>query len=231
MTTRAPASETWAIVPVKRFDRAKTRLSHAFSRGERRDLARAMLADVLETLQRTVALGGVTVVTSDVEAGAMARGRSFEVIADPDENGVSSAVAIGLRYVAHRGAEGALVIPADIPFVTAAEIGRVLSALDSAAVVVAPAARDGGTNILAMAPVHAVAPAFGSDSAARHIACAGAVGIEPAVLHLKGAGRDIDIPADLAGLGRAGAPRTRACLARIGALRAAGADQFERATR
>ena len=71
-----------------------------------------------------------------------------------------------------------------------------LAALEQTPVVLTPALRDGGTNILGLSPADLIAPAFGPDSFARH--CALARDLHPAVIPLEGAGRDIDVPADLA---------------------------------
>ncbi len=233
MTGPRAQGGAWAIVPVKRFDRAKSRLAGLLDAAERADLARAMLADVLDALARTQELSGVAVVTSDEEARTIATALGFETATDPGESGVNDAVAIGLRHARARGATCALIVPGDIPFVTAGEIRAVLRALSTTRVVVAPAARDSGTNILAMALSDAIRPAFGRDSAARHIAAARAAGSEPAVLALNGAGRDIDVPGDLAGdMAPTRGPRTRACLLRLDvAVRLKGEYELERATR
>ncbi len=233
MMLRRTEGEAWAIVPVKRFDRAKSRLAGVLRPGERATLAKAMLGDVLEQLRRTEGLAGVAVVTGDDDARAMAADFGFETVTDPSETGVNDAVMIGVRRLCARGASIALVVPGDSPVVTADEIRSVLSALASASVALAPAARDGGTNILAMEPPDAITPAFGRDSAARHVAAAKAIGDEPIVLALAGASRDIDIAADIVcDATLAGGRRTRACLDRLDiARRLAGEEQFERATR
>ena len=212
MMTPPASKAVWAVVPVKRFDRAKSRLASILAPGARRDLSVAMLADVLDALRGTTALKGVVVVTADAEAAAMARARGFEAIGDPEEAGVNAAVSTGLAYVqSRRGA--ALVTPADIPFVTTVELGEAIDALDTTTVVIAPAARDGGTNLLALAPADLIAPSLGRDSAAHHAANARARGVEPAFLTLAGATRDIDTPEDLADLRRIAARWTRARLA------------------
>jgi 2-phospho-L-lactate/phosphoenolpyruvate guanylyltransferase len=202
---------TLAIVPVKRFDRAKSRLAELFSPSERRDLACAMLADVLDTLARAKGLTGVLVVTSEAEAQAMAASLGFETVED-EEAGLNAAASLGLIRAAARD-QKALIAPGDIPFLAVSEVRHILKALERAPVVLAPAARDGGTNLLAMARADLMPPSFGPDSAARHAAMARARGIEPAVLRLPGAGRDIDVPADLRDLRDKGAPRMRAFLA------------------
>lgn len=210
---------TFAVVPVKRFERAKSRLAQTLSCSQRLELSRAMLGDVFEALAGAEGLHGVLVVTGEPEAREMAVARGFESLEDAREAGINAAVSLGLSRVAARGA-AALVVPSDVPFLDAAEVGLILGALAIARVVLAPAARDGGTNALALARADLLRPAFGPDSAARHAAQARALGVEPAVLRLPGAGRDIDVPADLEILEWQGAPRTRGLL-----------DRFARASR
>lgn len=218
MTSRAPWGGVWAVVPVKRFDEAKQRLMGALDSAGRAALAAAMLGDVLEQLLATAGLAGVLVVTSDAEAMTIAESFGAAVLTDPADSGVNDAVVSGLSKLSSLGASAAIIAPSDIPFVTSAELGVVLAALERTAVVLTPAARDGGTNILALSPPDVLAPAFGPDSFARH--CALARNLRPAVIALEGAGRDIDAPADLAlgpvsaksGSGR----RTIACLGRLG---------------
>jgi 2-phospho-L-lactate guanylyltransferase len=206
------------VVPVKRFDRAKQRLSGVLDSAARAALAAAMLGDVLEQLSGTAGLTGVLVVTSDTEAAAIAESFGATVLTDAADSGVNDAVAHGVRKLASFGASAAIIAPSDIPFVTTAELSIVLAAFERAPVVIAPAARDGGTNILGLSPPDVITPAFGPDSFARH--CAVARDLRPAVIPLEGAGRDIDAPADLAvgpitAKSGSGA-RTIACLHRVG---------------
>lgn len=208
----------WALVPIKQLDRAKSRLATLLDPYERKMLAKAMLCDVFGTLKRVDGLDGILVVTSDPEAASLAAVFGAAVIPDPAENGLNAAVRCGLRWLDAEHQTGAVIVPGDIPLVTVAELDAVLQALRSSPVVVAPALRDGGTNILAMKPLF-LSPAFGPDSFARHLAAAHALGVEPKTLLLKGAGRDIDIAADLAFFdGDDAAPRTHACIRRFAAI-------------
>jgi 2-phospho-L-lactate/phosphoenolpyruvate guanylyltransferase len=218
MTSRAPSRGAWAVVPVKRFDRAKLRLSAMLDSAGRAALAAAMLGDVLEQLLGAAGLAGVLVVTSDTEAAAIAESFGATVITDPTDSDVNDAVARGVRKLVSLGASAAIIAPGDIPFVTSVEIGVALAALERAQVVLAPAIRDGGTNILGLSPPDVMAPAFGPDSFARHLAAAR--DLHPAVIRLEGAGRDIDVPADLTPVpvaAKSGSGlRTITCLRRLG---------------
>ena len=209
----------WALVPVKRLDRAKSRLSDILDPGERKALARAMLCDVLGTLSRVDGLSGILVVTGDAEVASIAASFGATVISDPIEDGINGAVRHGMHWLDAEHESGAVVVPGDVPFVTVAELNSVLTALRSSPVVIAPALRDGGTNVLAVAPPLLLRPAFGPDSFARHVAAARALGIEPTTLLLEGAGHDIDVAADLAFYdGESPAKRTRACIGRFAGI-------------
>lgn len=216
MTPILAGPDIWALVPVKRLDRAKSRLADVLDPADRQQLARAMLSDVLGTLARVEGLAGILVVTSDVEVAALATEFEAAVLADPPETGFNEAVLHGMHWLDDRYHAGAVVVPGDIPFVTVAEFEAVLDATRRSPIVVVPATRDGGTNMLAVAPPLLMPPAFGTDSFARHVAAAHALGITPQILRLEGAGHDIDVAADLfIDAGSNAAPCTRALIRQL----------------
>ena len=216
MTPILAGPDVWALVPVKRLDRAKSRLAEILDPADRKQLAKAMLTDVLATLGRVEGLAGILVVTSDVEVAALATEHDAAVLADPPETGFNEAVQHGMRWLDDRYHAGAVVVPGDIPFVTVAELDAVLDATRASPVVIVPATRDGGTNLLAIAPPLLMPPAFGPDSFARHVAAAHALGIQPSILRLEVAGHDIDVAADLfIEAGSSAAPCTRAVMRQL----------------
>jgi 2-phospho-L-lactate guanylyltransferase len=216
MTPILAGPDVWALVPVKRLDQAKSRLAEILDPADRRELAKAMLTDVLATLGRVEGLAGILVVTSDVEVAALATEHEAAVLADPPETGFNEAVLHGMRWLDDRYHAGAVVVPGDIPFVTVTEFEAVLAATRRSPVVVVPATRDGGTNMLAIAPPLLMPPAFGPDSFARHVSAAQALGIMPQILRLEGAGHDIDVAADLfVEAGVSAAPCTRAVMRQL----------------
>jgi 2-phospho-L-lactate guanylyltransferase len=78
-----PRMRTVAILPVKTFGRAKTRLGRAFP--DRPALAAAMVGDVLAALAQVDALAEVIVVTAEPTAAEAARVAGARVVADPEE--------------------------------------------------------------------------------------------------------------------------------------------------
>jgi 2-phospho-L-lactate/phosphoenolpyruvate guanylyltransferase len=193
---------TAAILPVKRFARAKRRLGASVADPLRIELARAMVADVLLALAQTTAIERTIVVTSEDSVAAAARGHRALVVSDASERGQSAAVTLGVERALAEGIERVLCIPGDCPALDPAELESLLVAGDPDAreVVIVPDRHGTGTNGLLLTPADAIVPSFGPDSCARHRALARASGVacrleRPASLLL-----DIDTGADLQAL-------------------------------
>lgn len=188
-----------AVVPVKSFDRAKQRLGGLLSCEEREALAHAMLKDVLSALADAPSLAGMTVITGDAQANAMARAAGARIIADADDAGETAAVTLAARHLADMGHESILVIPADVPLITPADIEALIAAHRPApSLTLVPATGDGGTNALVCSPPQLIPFAFGEGSFRKHGDGARARGIDPVILHLDRLGCDIDRPDDVA---------------------------------
>ena len=205
---------TAAVLPIKSFSRAKSRLG-PIDRGE---LAAAMAGDVLGALAATPGLAAVIVVTAET----LADPAGVILVSDPEEAGQSAAAQRGIEAAVDRGAERVLLVPGDCPALEPDELGRLLA--DSAPaphVVVVPDRHGSGTNALLLSPPEVLAPAFGAGSLARHAARARAAGATVKVRDLPSLGLDVDTRDDVGAL-RATlaarpdvAPRTRAVLDRL----------------
>jgi 2-phospho-L-lactate/phosphoenolpyruvate guanylyltransferase len=210
------------VLPIKTFSRAKHRLADAVGGRERRELAGAMAADVLDALRAVPGLDGVVVVTAERRAAAAAREAGAEVVHDDREAGQSAAAELGLRAAIGGGAERALLVPGDCPALDAQELAELLGrAADPRSALIVPDRHGSGTNALLLSPPGVVAPAFGAGSFARHAARARAAGATVQVCPLPALGLDVDTPDDLAALRAAlerrpeTAARTRAVLGRL----------------
>jgi 2-phospho-L-lactate guanylyltransferase len=203
MITLPASNAVWVVEPVKQFDRTKSRLDSVLAPEARRDLAVAMLSDVLYALCGTTGLKGVVVATADVEAAVVAQAQGFEAIGDQEGAGINAAVSNGLANVnSRRGA--VLETRDDIPLVTTRELGDAIDEVEPTPVVIAPAARKGGTNLLTLARADLFVPAFERYPAAHHAANARVSGTQPAFFPLVGTTRDIDTLkgfVDLRGIG------------------------------
>ncbi len=230
---RARRGSIWAIVPVKSLGNAKQRLASVLSVEARRRLMLVMLREVLTTLSGIDAIAAVMVVTPDPQAAELALACGARVLSEERALGHSAAAGAGFIHAAAQGAARALTLPADAPCVTRVEV---LDLIDAAGigtdprVVLAPSRDRDGTNALLVAPPDMFPPSFGPGSFARHLAAAGARGLEFRVLELAGLAMDIDEPQDLVDLmaRKRGDPRYAFLWSESGLRRdvsAAGADQ------
>ncbi len=211
---------TLAILPVKRFQLAKQRLSAELSTEFRGDLAEAMVADVLAALTACAAIETTLVVTNEERVADLARELGAEATADPHESGQSAAAAIGLARAVAEGFDRALLVPGDCPALDPTELDGLLADTRTAkSVVIVPDRHGIGTNGLLLTPPNALAPTFGPGSCRRHRERAAAAGAACRVAQLPSLLLDVDTPRDLDALREAleirggQAERTRAVLA------------------
>jgi 2-phospho-L-lactate/phosphoenolpyruvate guanylyltransferase len=218
------AVRTAAILPVKRFAAAKSRLGTSVEDTLRERLARAMVSDVLRALAESATIERTIVVTCEASLRVAAEQHGALILEDTAERGQSAAVALGIRRALADGAERVLCVPGDCPTLDPAELDALLDAAaaepaGSAEVVIVPDRHGTGTNGLLLAPPEAIAPSFGADSCARHRALARDVRVACRVERPSSLLLDIDTGADLAALRErlaeagGGAPLTRAVLA------------------
>jgi len=207
-------TRTLAILPVKRFGLAKTRLSDALPVAARRRLSRAMVADVLDALVAAPGLDAVAVVTNEPSVAALARSAGARVLPDPHEAGQSAAALIGVAHALDGGFARALLVPGDCPALDGATLQALLSPpVDPPAVTIVADRHGIGTNALLLSPPDVIEPGFGAESFERHRLRARAAGAAWHVAALPGLALDIDTPDDLTELrGASAGPHTAAVL-------------------
>jgi 2-phospho-L-lactate guanylyltransferase len=219
---------TWAVLPVKPLRGALRRLTPALDAPVRRELQVAMLTDVLAAAAGASQLAGVMVVTSDPAAQGMAEAiAGARVVPDHDPpRGMNAAVVRGLEAVAAAGADGALVLTADLPLARPEDLDAVvLAGPPGPSATIAPSWGGTGTNAMLLRPPGALTPRLGVDSLARHLAQAARRGVPVTRVDVPALALDIDTPRDLAELmARGGGGATLDACARleIAGLLAAG---------
>jgi 2-phospho-L-lactate/phosphoenolpyruvate guanylyltransferase len=185
------------LVPVKNLQNAKQRLSSVLNVEERRALAEAMLRDVLHTLASWEERPAVAVVTNDPVARELAEEYAFDIIQDRNNRSESDAISMATAMCLGWGADSTLVIPADIPLVSVAELQQILAAAPERGSVLVPSADGRGSNAVYRKPGALFPLRFGNDSFLPHRAAAKATGHPCVELRLAGIALDVDTPADL----------------------------------
>lgn len=190
---------TWAVIPVKRFDQAKSRLSPVLGPAARNTLARALYDRAVGILSHADGITGVVVVSNSPDL--VDDDLTDNVVLVPDPKGdpnLGSIVDAGLDRVAKEGGEAALVFMSDLPTVSKTDVSAILEALASADVVVVSDEPGEHTNALGVRIAHRFPMSFGEpDSFKRHCDSAKGAGLTLVTPVIAGIAFDLDDPADL----------------------------------
>ncbi len=186
--------KTFAIIPVKKFENAKTRLSAILAADERVTLSGLLLQDTLATLVNSKRLDQILVVSSDSRAKKISEEHGAVFISEEKDNGVNSAVMCADKYSVDAGADATIVIPQDLPLLDAGEIDRIcdMARQDSRCIVICPSTRYDGTNILLRKPPMAIKIHYDNNSYNMHIKSASELGVQVRVFESQKLMFDID---------------------------------------
>lgn len=203
---RADLSRTWALVPIRGLETAKTRLGGNLDAEERRDLVVELLRRTLVATRDARLVAGTIVVTMDPEAAGIARDHRAIGLVERAP-GLNEAIVAARSLAIARGATAVLVLPADLPAIDAGAVDELIGAAadpragagpaQAAGVVVVVADRHGaGTNALLVSPPRLIDPMFGVASHDLHVGAA--VGSGARLVELGGPlAFDVDTPEDL----------------------------------
>ena len=176
------------LVPVKAFDKAKSRLASHLDPAQRAELARAMATSVVAAAAPLPAF----VVCDDQEVADWAAAVGARVLWRPGR-GLNDAVRDGVAALAARNIERVVVAHSDLP------LARSLAWTASfPGITLIPDRRAEGTNVVALPTDCGFQFAYGGNSFDRHCAEARRVGLALRVVHHAALGWDVDVPDDLA---------------------------------
>ncbi len=151
-----------AIIPIKRLDTAKRRLSGVLSLLERKRLCQAMLSDVLDVLLADNKIAKIYLVTPDTELQALIRRNhcsdSINIIQEPKQTTLNDALLFARSQVSGDGITHLCFVPGDIPLMTGKELKTLLELGSgsghsrAAEAVIVPDKTNNGTNFLFLRP-------------------------------------------------------------------------------
>jgi 2-phospho-L-lactate guanylyltransferase len=195
-------TERWAVLPVKPFDWAKSRLDSVLSPAERAALARQLMLGSLNALIESGCFERVVVVSRDAEALSIARKQGAFALTEGAPADLNQAIVTTRDLAMREAAASLLVLASDLPLVQPEDIQRIAAAGVTSSAVIVPDRRAEGTNALLLRPPDLIAPAFGLQSFQRHLTLLSEAGATVSILRLKGIAFDVDVPQDLADLER-----------------------------
>jgi 2-phospho-L-lactate/phosphoenolpyruvate guanylyltransferase len=192
------------VVPIKRLDRAKSRLRGAVA-GPHPELVLALLLDTVSAAARADGVRRVLVVCEDARVPAALRGTDVECVDERGLPGLNAALSFGADVLRERDPHGVVgALQADLPALRTADLAAAVAAAGGRRAF-CPDRAGTGTTLLLSASGAPLGPRFGTGSARAH-ADSGAVeiGVETASLRC-----DVDTAGDLAAAARLGlGPRT-----------------------
>lgn len=192
----------WALVPIKRRSAAKQRLGERLSPALRLALTRTMLESVVDALRKSRRVDRIAFASAERDTIPM----EFPVL--PDMGGGLNAVLEDARgLLIARGADELLVLPADLPLISAADIDAVVESGRRGGFALGADDAGLGTNALFLRTSAAFRFQFGAGSHARHLEEAMRIGCVPEELSIPGISFDVDEPQDLDRLLAADDPR------------------------
>ncbi|MGI0056291.1 MAG: 2-phospho-L-lactate guanylyltransferase [Nitrosarchaeum sp.] len=157
-----------AIIPVKTFSLAKTRLD--LSSQQKEDLCKIMLEEILYVLSISPQIEKTIIVTKEEKAIELGKKYNAIIIPDNEEKSVNSAIVLADKYLLENQFDASIVFPQDIPFIKTQDIDFLLNyKVPPNFVIVVPSRRFDGTNALVRMPIDLMITHYDEDSYKIHM--------------------------------------------------------------
>lgn len=185
-----------AIIPVKTFSNAKTRLELSPHKVE--ELCKIMLEEILHTLSISPRIDKIVIVTKEQKATEIGKKFNVTTIIDEKEESVNSAVALADKYLLENKFDASIVFPQDIPYIKTQDIDFMLNyiAPPNFAIII-PSRRFDGTNALVRMPIDLMETHYDEDSYKIHMNTAKKHTLNVAMVFVKRIMWDVDNKEDL----------------------------------
>jgi 2-phospho-L-lactate guanylyltransferase len=185
-----------AIIPVKTFSKAKTRLDLSPQQVE--DLCKVMLEEILHTISISPQIEKIIMVTKEKKAIEIGQKFNAIIIVDEKEKSVNSAVALADKYLLENNFHASIVFPQDIPFIKTQDIDFMLNyKTHPNFAIIVPSRRFDGTNALVRMPIDLMETHYDEDSYKIHMNTAKDHTLNVAMVFVKRIMWDIDNIEDL----------------------------------
>ena len=185
-----------AIIPVKTFSKAKSRLDLSPQQVE--NLCIVMLEEILHTLSISPQIEKTIMVTKEEKAVEIGKKYKTITIRDENEENVNSAVALADRYLLENNFDASIVFPQDIPFMKTQDIDFMLNyKMHPNFAIIVPSRRFDGTNALARMPIDLMETHYDEDSYKIHMNTAKKHTLNVAMVFVKRIMWDVDNKEDL----------------------------------
>ena len=185
-----------AIIPVKTFANAKTRLD--LSQKQKEDLCKVMLEEILHVISISPQIEKIIIVTKEEKAIAIGKKFNAIIIIDEKEESVNNAVALADKYLLENNYHASIVFPQDIPYIKTQDIDFMLNyKTHPNFAIIVPSRRFDGTNALVRMPIDLMKTHYDEDSYKIHMNTAKEHTLNVAMVFVKRIMWDVDNDEDL----------------------------------
>ncbi len=185
-----------AIIPVKTFLNAKTRLELPSEKVEA--LCKIMLEEILQILSISPKIEKIILVTKEKKAIEIGEKFNTITIIDEKEESVNQAVSLADEYLLKNNFDASIVFPQDIPYIKTQDIDFMLKyQMHPNFAIIIPSRKFDGTNALARMPIDLMKTHYDDDSYRKHMITAKENTLNIAMVFVKRIMLDIDDQEDL----------------------------------
>ena len=187
--------KTSVIIPVKTFQKSKTRLH--LSEEKTNKLCRLLLEEVIRTIHESKLIDKTIVVTNEERISDIIEKYGCEKIKDEHETSVNDAVKLAEEYLLENEFTHSIVLPLDVPFFESDDLKKLLDFSENESVIVVPSRHFDGTNALLRTPINSMTPRYDEGSYSFQIESAKTSNVKISVGLVYRLMLDIDNPEDL----------------------------------
>jgi 2-phospho-L-lactate guanylyltransferase len=162
-------SKTAIIIPIKKFDTSKTRLSSILNVEERKKLTELLILDTLEKISKLkksqiIIVSGERIKLND-------KYNNIVIINENDNNGVNNAIELANKYIENNEFSESIIIPIDLPLLSTKDLENIIkiSRTFEKGICIVPSRRFDGTNILLRKPNLIIDTFYDNNSFYNHI--------------------------------------------------------------
>ena len=154
--------KTSVIIPVKTFQKSKTRLH--LSEAKTKELCRLLLEEVIKTVSEVKIIDKIIVVTDEEQVLDIIEKYDCKQIQDKNETRVNDAVKLAEGFLIENKFTHSVVLPLDIPFFYSEDLEKLLNFSKDKSVVIIPSRHFDGTNALVRTPINSMEPRYDEGS-------------------------------------------------------------------
>jgi 2-phospho-L-lactate guanylyltransferase len=184
-----------ALIAIKGRSQCKSRLAEVLPPAQRLQLVRSMLDGVISAARNARTVRHILIVSPERDCVP----GDIPVLADTG-GGLNGSLSAAHMTLQDFGCQEVVVLPADLPHVTANDIDEMVRIGRSGGFAIAPDAAGIGTNALYIRSPQSFSFRFGPDSRRLHLEQAINLGLNPRVVQCAGLEFDVDSPDDLINL-------------------------------